>query len=97
MMNILFIKIAARQSLLLTATQDAMFRKKEEKETAVNRAIGTINKRKSKKPRKKHRQIEKWYFSNTKQQYIQWKASGNFSKKEEKEPKFKYKTTTTIQ
>ena len=59
MMNILFIKIAARQSLLLTATQDAMFRKKEEKETAVNRAIGTINKRKSKKPRKKHRQIEK--------------------------------------
>ena len=58
-MNILFIKIAARQSLLLTATQDAMFRKKEEKETAVNRAIGTINKRKSKKPRKKHRQIEK--------------------------------------
>ena len=59
MMNILFIKIAARQSLLLTATQDAMLRKKEEKETAVNRAIGTINKRKSKKPRKKHRQIEK--------------------------------------
>ena len=97
MMNILFIKIAARQSLLLTATQDAMFRKKEEKETAVNRAIGTINKRKSKKPRKKHGQVEKWYFSNTKQQYIQWKASGNFSKKEEKEPKFKYKTTTTIQ
>ena len=49
--------------------------------------------------REKHRQIARWYFSNTKQQYIQWKASielllhlkinftsGKFSKKEEKEP-----------